>query len=80
MATKDTVLGTMKQAGTPLNVGKIAELSGLDRKEVDKAMKELKAEELSYLPSAVNGSLHRSKPMSELSKTAIRTCTLPVAA
>jgi len=44
MATKDTVLETMKQAGTPLNAGKIAELSGLDRKEVDKAMKELKAE------------------------------------
>lgn len=34
MATKDTVLETMKQAGTPLNAGKIAELSGLDRKEV----------------------------------------------
>lgn len=32
MATKDTVLETMKQAGTPLNAGKIAELSGLDRK------------------------------------------------
>ena len=44
MATKDTVLETMKQAGMPLNAGKIAELSGLDRKEVDKAMKELKAE------------------------------------
>lgn len=44
MATKDTVLETMKKAGTPLNAGKIAELSGLDRKEVDKAMKELKAE------------------------------------
>ena len=44
MATKDTVLETMKQAGMPLNAGKIADLSGLDRKEVDKAMKELKAE------------------------------------
>ena len=44
MATKDTVLETMRQAGTPLAAGKIAELSGLDRKEVDKAMKELKAE------------------------------------
>jgi hypothetical protein len=29
-------------AGTPLNAGKIAELSGLDRKVVDKAMAELK--------------------------------------
>ena len=34
----------MKQAGQPLNAGKIAELSGLDRKEVDKAMKALKEE------------------------------------
>ena len=31
--------------------------------------------ELLFLQSAVNGSLHRSKPMSELSKTTIRTCT-----
>lgn len=34
----------MKKAGAPLNAGKIAELSGLDRKEVDKAMKKLKAD------------------------------------
>ena len=44
METKDKVLATMKEPGTPLNAGKIDELSGLDRKEVDKAMKELKAE------------------------------------
>ncbi len=44
METKDKVLETMKAAGEPLNAGKIAELSGLDRKDVDKAMKELKAE------------------------------------
>ena len=31
----------MVEAGEPMNAGKIAELSGLDRKEVDKAMKEL---------------------------------------
>ena len=34
----------MVEAGEPMNAGKIAELSGLDRKEVDKAMKELKDE------------------------------------
>lgn len=34
----------MKQAGEPLNAGKIAELSGLDRKDVDKAIKVLKEE------------------------------------
>ena len=44
METKEKVLQTMKQAGEPLNAGKIAELSGLDRKEVDKAMKQLKDE------------------------------------
>ena len=33
-----------EEAGQPLNAGKIAELSGLDRKEVDTAMKQLKAE------------------------------------
>lgn len=44
METKEKVLATMKQAGEPLNAGKIAELSGLDRKEVDKAMKALKDE------------------------------------
>jgi len=44
METKEKVLATMKEAGTPLNAGKIAELSGLDRKEVDKAMKLLKEE------------------------------------
>lgn len=42
MDNKSKVLETMKKAGEPLNAGKIAELSGLDRKEVDKAMKELK--------------------------------------
>ena len=44
MEVKDKVLATMKEAGQPLNAGKIAELSGLDRKEVDKAIKQLKAE------------------------------------
>ena len=44
MESKQKVLDTMKQAGQPLNAGKIAELSGLDRKEVDKAMKALKEE------------------------------------
>ena len=45
MSSENTVLDTLKKAGEPLNAGKIAELSGLDRKEVDKAMKKLKKEE-----------------------------------
>lgn len=44
METKDQVLDAMKKAGTPVNAGKIVEITGLDRKEVDKAMKQLKAE------------------------------------
>jgi chromosome segregation and condensation protein ScpB len=44
METKAKVLATMFEAGEPLNAGKIAELSGIDRKEVDKAMKQLKDE------------------------------------
>jgi len=44
METKEQVLDAMKKAGAPLNAGKIVELTGLDRKVVDKAMKDLKTE------------------------------------
>ena len=44
METKEQVLEAMKLAGVPLNAGKIVELTGLDRKAVDKAMNVLKAE------------------------------------
>ena len=44
METKEKVLATMKAAGEALNAGKIAELSVLDRKDVDKAMKAVKEE------------------------------------
>ncbi len=50
MEAKEQVLATMKQAGVPLNAGKIAELSGLDRKLVDKAMTQLKKEEAIVSP------------------------------
>lgn len=42
MNDKEIVLDAMKKAGEPVNAGKVAELSGLDRKTVDKAMNELK--------------------------------------
>ncbi|MCE5175759.1 MAG: MarR family transcriptional regulator [Bacteroidales bacterium] len=42
METVEKVLEVMKQAGVPLNAGKIAELTGLERKEIDKTMKQLK--------------------------------------
>jgi predicted transcriptional regulator len=44
MEAKEVVLSAMKKDGTPLNAGKIVELTGLDRKIVDKAMTELKNE------------------------------------
>ncbi len=50
MNQKETVLRVMKDADKPLRSGEIAELAGLDKKEVDKAMKELKAESLIFSP------------------------------
>ncbi|MBQ7446073.1 MAG: transcriptional regulator [Clostridia bacterium] len=42
MEEKKVILDAMKKAGEPLNAGKVAELTGLDRKVVDKAFAELK--------------------------------------
>ena len=44
MEEKKVILEAMKKAGEPLNAGKVAELTGLDRKVVDKAFAELKKE------------------------------------
>ena len=44
MSDKEIVLETMKKAGEPVNAGKVADMSGLDRKAVDKAFNELKKE------------------------------------
>lgn len=52
METKEQVLSAMKTAGKPLNAGKLVELTGLDRKEVDKAMKLLKTEGAIESPKA----------------------------
>lgn len=43
METTEKVLQAMKDAGAPVNAGKLVELTGLDRKEVDKAMKTMKS-------------------------------------
>ena len=42
MDEKQQILEAMKKAGEPLNAGKIAELTGLDRKVVDKNMTAMK--------------------------------------
>ncbi|MDO8928078.1 MAG: MarR family transcriptional regulator [Bacteroidota bacterium] len=41
----EKVLAVMIAAGKPLKAGEIAELAGLDKKVVEKAMNELKKEE-----------------------------------
>ena len=50
MSDKEIVLETIKKAGEPVNAGKVAEMSGLDRKAVDKAFNELKKEGASVSP------------------------------
>ncbi len=42
MSEKEQILDAMRKAGEPLNAGKIAELTGLDRKVVDKTMDAMK--------------------------------------
>ena len=41
---KEQVLKAMREFGAPVNAGKIAEITGLDRKDFDKAFSELKKE------------------------------------
>ena len=50
MNEKEIVLNAMRKAGEPVNAGKIVELTGLDRKIVDKVMAELKKEGLIVSP------------------------------
>lgn len=44
MSAKEQVLEVMKSVGKPVSAGEVEKLSGLDRKEVDNAFKELKKE------------------------------------
>jgi len=50
MENEDKVLETFKQAGKPLTSSQVAELSGLDKKEVDKAIKKLKEADKIHSP------------------------------
>jgi len=45
METTEKILDTLKSSDKPLKSGEIAELTGVDKKEVDKAIKKLKVEE-----------------------------------
>lgn len=42
MSEREKILETMRAAGEPLNAGKVAELTGLDRKVVDKEFAAMK--------------------------------------
>ena len=45
MDIKEQVLKVMKEAGKPVSAGEVEKLSGLDRKDLDKAFQALKKEE-----------------------------------
>jgi len=45
MDTAEIVIRTLKKAGKPMKAGEIAEVAGIDKAEVDKAIKKLKKEE-----------------------------------
>jgi len=47
---KETIIQAMKAAGEPLKAGQIIEMTGLEKADVDKAMKLLKKEELIVSP------------------------------
>lgn len=44
MDANDKVIQTLKSAGKPMKAGEIAEAAGVDKKEVEKAIKKLVAE------------------------------------
>ncbi len=50
MDNKDKVIKAFKDSEEPLNATKVGEISGVEKKEVDKIMKELKKDEIIYSP------------------------------
>lgn len=50
MEHSDAIISAIKKAGKPLKGGEIADLTGIDKKEVDKVIKKLKAEEKIFSP------------------------------
>ena len=50
MDIKEQVLKVMKEAGKPVSAGEVEKLSGLDRKDIDKAFQALKKEEAIVSP------------------------------
>ncbi len=50
MENKEKVLATMQEEAKPLRPGEIAEITGIDKKDVSKYIKELKTAEKIYSP------------------------------
>jgi len=50
METLEKVMQTLNSAGKPLKAGEIAELTGIDKKDVDNAIKKLKKDEKIFSP------------------------------
>ncbi len=50
MENKDKVLKAFQEAGKEMRPGEVAEIAGLDKKDVDKAIKSLKEEGKIYSP------------------------------
>ncbi len=50
METNQKVLDTLKKTGKPMKAGEIADASGIDKKEVEKAIKKLVAESKLHSP------------------------------
>ena len=44
MSTEDKILNALKGSADPMSAGQLADETGIDRKEIDKAMKNLKTE------------------------------------
>lgn len=50
MDSKEKVIKAFKESEKPLNATKVSQISGVDKKEVAKIMKELKKDETIYSP------------------------------
>ncbi|WP_432662131.1 MarR family transcriptional regulator [Wukongibacter baidiensis] len=50
MENRDIILKVFEDAGKPLKTGEVAEISGLDKKEVGNIIKKLKTEEVIFSP------------------------------
>ena len=59
MTVKEDVIKAMKEAGKPMSAGEVEKATGIDRKEIDKAFKELKAEGAIVSPVSNISSRHR---------------------